>query len=110
MRDTTDKFAAMYRARMESLQPEQRGKMALEMFDFARTIARSGILHDEPHLTDIEVEKKLFLRFYGRDLPQAQIDRVLRGIDERRLGRTRIVGGVTDASRSDPSAAPSDER
>ena len=104
MRDTSEAFAEMYRERLATLPPERRLKMALEMFDFARTIARSGILHDEPHLTDVEVEKKLFLRFYGRDLPQAQIDRVLRGIDERRLGRTRIVGTDNDATSNPPAS------
>jgi len=99
MRDTSDAFATMYKERLAQLSSEEQVKRGLRMFDFARTLARSGILHEEPHLTDVEVEKKLFLRFYGRELPQAQIERVLRGIDERRLGRTRIIDtGTPDAS------------
>ncbi len=110
MRDTSEKFAALYRERLDALQPEQRGRMALEAFDFARTIARAGILHDEPHLTDVEVEKKLFLRFYGRDLPPAQIERVLRGIDDRRLGRTRILKPGARDTRRPPLHKPETTR
>ena len=58
-------------------------RMVSDLYATARTFARAGILMDHPNATEAEIRKHIFLRFYGHDLPQPLVDRVLRDIEQR---------------------------
>jgi len=81
--DTDEKTLRKYEQMMASKTPGERLRMALDMYEFARTIARAGIVARDPNATEAEIRKRLFLQFYGHELPQPLIDRVLRDIDAR---------------------------
>lgn len=81
--DTDEKTLRKYEQMLASKRPGERLGMALDMYDFARDLARAGVKSRRPGATDAEIERELFLQFYGHELPQSLIDRVLRDIDER---------------------------
>ncbi len=81
--DTDEKTLKKYEQMMAARSPGERLAMALEMYDLARDLARAGIRARHPDATEADVQRQLFLQFYGHDLPQPLIDRVLRDIDER---------------------------
>lgn len=83
MRDTTPEFERRYAEMLADLTCEERLRMVAELFVTARSFARAGIMADEPGLSEVEIEKRVFLRFYGHELPAGLIERALRGIDAK---------------------------
>ena len=81
--DTDERTLLKYEQMMASKTPGQRLGMALDMYDFARDLARAGIKSRHPDATEAEIQRELFLQYYGHDLPQPLIDRVLRDIEQR---------------------------
>ena len=56
------------------LSGEERLLMGLEMFETARKIVLSSF---PPNLTDDEIRKRLFLRFYENDFSEEEKKRIL---------------------------------
>ena len=83
MIDTRPEFACQYHEMLQDLGHEGRMQMMAELFVTARSFARAGIMADEPGLSEVEVEKRIFLRFYGDELPAGLIERTLRGIEAK---------------------------
>jgi hypothetical protein len=61
------------------LSGEERLLMGLEMFVTARKIVLSSF---PENLTGNEINKRLFLRFYGSDFSEEEKDKILKKIDE----------------------------
>ena len=83
MSDTSPEIANIYRSMFDKLSPGERMHMAGEMFDVARRLARTGILLEQPDATEVEIQKRIFLRFYEHDVTPEQCEHVF-GIIERR--------------------------
>jgi hypothetical protein len=96
MPDTSPEVQAEYEARLARMSDGERLLMALRMFDAARELARAGILHDEPHLTPVEVEQRLFDRFYGGDVSPERRRDILGKIGRGELG----LSGARAADRA----------
>ena len=56
------------------LSGEERLLMGLEMFETARKIVLSSF---PPNLTDDEIRKRLFLRFYENDFSEEEKEKIL---------------------------------
>ena len=56
------------------LSGEERLLMGLEMFETARKIVLSSF---PPNLSENEIRKRLFLRFYGNDFSEEEKERIL---------------------------------
>lgn len=70
MNDTSPKIAAMVAERYGRMTPEERMKIASEMFDTARAIVESSL---PPSLTRSERRLALAKRLYGKELPEAAL-------------------------------------
>jgi len=47
------------------------------MYDTAKKIVRSAIYNSHPGITEAEMKKEIFLRFYGQEFSQAERDKLL---------------------------------
>jgi len=56
------------------LSGEERLLMGLEMFETARKIVLSSF---PPNLSENEIRKRLFLRFYGNDFSEEEKEKIL---------------------------------
>ena len=65
MNDTPSLVNAMYRRLLAKLTGEERLRFASESYESAKVIVRASLSGIEG---DIELRKKVFLRFYGNDV------------------------------------------
>lgn len=77
MTDTHASIERRFRRMMMRRTPLDRLKMGCSMFDSAKRIVRSSVLHQNPRLSAGEIKRAVFLRFYGQDFGQAQQTKIL---------------------------------
>jgi hypothetical protein len=77
MNDTTPEIAALYRNLIMNKSGEERLLMGCSMYDAARQIVRSAIYNDRPGITEKEIKKEIFLRFYGREFSMADREKFI---------------------------------
>ncbi len=77
MNDTHPKTAQRFVNLMMSKSNEQRLFMGFSMYDTARQIVQNAICNQNPTITSDAMKKEIFLRFYGQQFSQAQIERIL---------------------------------
>ena len=75
MNDTHPDVAIRFRELMMSKTGEQRLLMGCSMYDTAKQIVRSAIYNSRPGITETEMKKEIFLRFYGPEFSQAERDK-----------------------------------
>ena len=54
---------------------EERLLMGCSMYDTAKKIVCSAIYNSRPGITDAEIKREIFLRFYGLEFSQAERDK-----------------------------------
>ncbi len=77
MFDTHPEIAVRYRELMMRKSGQQRVVMGCSMYDTAKQIVRSAIYNSRPGITEAEMKKEIFLRFYGQDFSQAEKEKFL---------------------------------
>ena len=77
MFDTHPDVAIRFRDLMMSKSGQQRLLMGCSMYDTAKKIVRSAIYNSRPEITDHEMKKEIFLRFYGKDFSRADREKFL---------------------------------
>ena len=77
MLDTHPDVAVRFRGLMMSKTGQQRLLMGCSMYDTARQIVRSSIYNNRPEITDDEMKKEIFLRFYGSEFSRADREKLL---------------------------------
>ncbi len=75
MFDTHPEIAVRYRELMMRKSGQQRVVMGCSMYDTAKQIVRSAIYNSRPGITEVEMKKEIFLRFYGPEFSQAERDK-----------------------------------
>ncbi len=70
MNDTHPDIAIRFRNLMMSKTGEQRLLMGCSMYDTAKRIVRSAIYNSRPGITDAEIKREIFLRFYGSEFSE----------------------------------------
>lgn len=80
MNDTPQEMGKRYHDMLMRRSGEERLKMGCEMFDAAKAIVKSSILNENSRLTESELKEKIFLRFYGLDLSEAQKRKIIAGL------------------------------
>lgn len=78
MNDTTPEIESLYRNMLMKKSGQERLVMGCSMFDTARKQALAGIAAMMPGLSEAEIRKELFLRFYGTEFSQEEKERILR--------------------------------
>ena len=77
MFDTHPDVAIRFRDLMMSKSGQQRLLMGCSMYDTAKKIVRSSIYNSRPEITDEEMKKEIFLRFYGKEFSLADKEKFL---------------------------------
>jgi len=77
MFDTHPDVAIRFRDLMMSKTGQQRLLMGCSMYDTAKKIVRSAIHNSHPEITDEEMKKEIFLRFYGKEFSRADKEKFL---------------------------------
>ena len=77
MLDTHPDIAIRFRDLMMSKTGEQRLLMGCSMYDTAKQIVRSAIYNSRPEITDEDMKKEIFLRFYGKEFSPADREKFL---------------------------------
>jgi len=77
MNDTNSDADTQFKNLMMSKSGEQRLLMGCSMFDAAKKIVLSSICNRRPGISDVEIRREIFLRFYGPDFNETDRDKVL---------------------------------
>jgi hypothetical protein len=77
MNDTTPEIAPLYRNLIMNKTGEERLLMGCSMYDTAKQIVRSAIYNNRPQITDEEMKKEIFLRFYGKEFSRDDREKFL---------------------------------
>ncbi|MBN1515326.1 hypothetical protein JXA32_02030 [Candidatus Sumerlaeota bacterium] len=82
MNDTAREIDVLYHQMIMRLTPQERFRKCCDMFDSARAMAITGIKHEfGDNISEAELRKHTFLRFYGHDFPQEQHEAIIRAIN-----------------------------
>lgn len=77
MNDTHPDVAVQYRDLMMSKTGQQRLRMGCSMYDAAKQIVCSAIYNSCPGITDAEMKREIFLRFYGHEFSRADREKLI---------------------------------
>jgi len=82
MFDTHPDIAIRFRDLMMSKTGQERLLMGCSMYDTAKQIVRSAIYNSRPEITDEEMKKEIFLRFYGKEFNRTDREKFLSALAE----------------------------
>jgi len=77
MFDTHPDIAVRFRDLMMRKSGQERLLMGCSMYDTAKEIVRSAVRNRQPGITDAEIKREIFLRFYGPEFSQADREKLL---------------------------------
>lgn len=77
MNDTHPSVAVQFLNLMKKKSNTERLLMGFSMFDTAKQIVRDAILNEKPEITPGNMKAEFFLRFYGRELSEAEQEKIL---------------------------------
>ena len=77
MNDTHPEMAVRFRNLMMSKTGQERLLMGCSMYDTAKEIVRSSIYNNCPGITEAEMRREIFLRFYGREFSRAEREKLI---------------------------------
>jgi len=77
MFDTHPEIAVRFRELMMRKSGQERLLMGCTMYDTAKQIVRSAIYNSRPGITDAELKREIFLRFYGPEFSQADREKFI---------------------------------
>jgi len=76
MNDTHPEMAVRFRNLMMSKTGQERLLMGCSMYDTAKEIVRSSISNDRPGITEADMRREIFLRFYGREFRRTEKEKI----------------------------------
>lgn len=77
MNDTHPDVANRYRNLIMSKTGLERLLMGCSMYDAAKEIVSSSIYNNHPNITEVEMKKEIFLRFYGQEFNLVEREKVI---------------------------------
>ena len=77
MNDTHPEMAVRFRELMMSRTGQERLLMGCSMYDTAKEIVRSSIYNNNPGITEADMRREVFLRFYGQEFSRAEREKLL---------------------------------
>ncbi len=81
MDDTSPEMAAKVRELMQTKTPEERLQMSWSMHYLSKKLITNAILRDNPTISEADLKKEIFLRFYGDDFGEEEKQRILAQFD-----------------------------
>jgi hypothetical protein len=75
--DTSPEMEARYRAMLLARSGPERLAMGCAMFEDARRLVAASIRAANPNISEAELQRAIFLRFYGHEFEPEQRERIL---------------------------------
>ena len=76
MLDTHPDIAVRFRNMMMHKSGEQRLRMGCSMYDTAKQIVRSAIYEAHSEITETQMRREIFLRFYGHEFSRDEREKL----------------------------------
>ena len=80
MNDTPLQVTGQFQRLLMMKKPEERLRMACSMFDAAKIMAKNSILERFPGISEAELKKQIFLRFYKEEFSELQRKKILESL------------------------------
>ena len=77
MNDTHPEMAARFRNLLMSKTGQERLLMGCSMYDAAKEIVRCSIYNNNPGITEAEMRREIFLRFYSHEYSRAEREKII---------------------------------
>ena len=77
MNDTNESVQFKYKSMLMEQASEERLRMGCSMFMAAKEIVRSSIVNQNPKISEQELKKQIFLRFYEHEFTQEKREKIL---------------------------------
>ena len=77
MHDTSPKMVELMREMIRMKTPSERAQMGASMFETSKYLVTQSILRDNPHISQTELRRELFLKFYGNDFTDSQKEKII---------------------------------
>ncbi len=77
MNDTSPQMAQKVEELMEQKSPEERLRMGWSMHQASKYLVACAIRSESPNISQSELKKEIFLRFYGNDFSAAEKEKIL---------------------------------
>lgn len=77
MHDTTPEMKKKFHEMMMAKSPIERLEMGLSMHAFSKKMVISAILRDNPDISEVDLKKQIFLKFYKNDFDPVEREKIL---------------------------------
>ncbi len=84
MNDTKPEITKKIYELIQKKSPAERFKMGCSMCDASRYLVKRAILENNPDITDAELRKEIFIKFYRDDFDSAQKEKILAYLGQSR--------------------------
>ena len=81
MNDTHPKAAEKWKEWMAAQPPEKRLMMGCSMYDTAKALVVASLREKTPRITDRDLRREVFLRFYRSDFKPAVLEKILKSFE-----------------------------
>lgn len=77
MNDTSPEMEEKVREIIRQKTPQERLEMASSMFALSRQLVIQFILRENPDISDSALRQEFFLKFYGQDYTEEELQKIL---------------------------------
>lgn len=81
MDDTTPEITEKIGEMFQKMTPIERLKMGCSMYETSRYLITRAILEDNPQISQTDLKKEIFLKFYADDFEPEQLDKILKHLE-----------------------------
>lgn len=78
--NTPEHIRKMQNEMMRNRTPEERGRMAMEMFEMGRMAVKNRLRQKYPELTEAQLKGEIFKCLYRDKFPKEKMDKIVAGI------------------------------
>jgi hypothetical protein len=78
MNDTSSEITKKMCEMIQAKSPIERVKMGCSMYETSKRLVIQSILRNNPFLSTAELRQEILLKFYGRDLEPAILNKILK--------------------------------
>jgi uncharacterized protein YneF (UPF0154 family) len=82
MKDTTPEMEEKVREIIRLKTPQERLEMASSMFALSRKLVIQAILRENPDISDSALRVEFFLKFYGQDYAEEELQKILAALGQ----------------------------
>ena len=78
MKDTKLEILELQRKILEKKSYEEKFLMSIDMYETSKSFVRSAIQNEIPNISEQELRRELFRRFYKNDFSKIEMEKIIR--------------------------------